>query len=95
MTELKDKELREIFALFSDKAPADVRVTDTGRGEKDFRHAAIFTAEDGERLVIKLSDNDFTSPKGEGYGRGQPRNTERWVTTAPGYSPRGTVLSLT
>ncbi len=58
-----DKELKDIFALFSDKEPTAAEVMDTGRGEADFRHAVIFTAADNEKLVIKLSDNDFTSPE--------------------------------
>ncbi len=87
MTELKDKELREIFALFSEKAPADVWVTDTGRGEKDFRHAAVFTAEDGERLVIKLSDNDFTSPERIGVWQRTAAEYRALGYYSPGISP--------
>ncbi|MBR1740052.1 MAG: hypothetical protein IJ737_07155 [Ruminococcus sp.] len=57
-----DKELKSIYSLFSCKEPFDVTITDTGRDENDLRVAAVFTDSEGGRLVIKLSDNDFTSP---------------------------------
>lgn len=57
------KELKSIFALFSDKEPVSYEIIETGKGETDLRCTLIFTADDGSRLVIKLSDNDFTSPE--------------------------------
>ncbi|MBR1421886.1 MAG: phosphotransferase [Ruminococcus sp.] len=63
MTVPIDKELKDLFALFSDKEPTDAELIDTGRSETDFRNAVIFTTADNDRLVIKLSDNDFTSPE--------------------------------
>ena len=58
-----DKELRGIFRLFSDKMPLSFDTVETGKSETDYRCAVTVTAEDGEKLVIKLSDNDFTSPE--------------------------------
>lgn len=57
-----DKELTIIFALFSEEKPVSFEVISTGRSETDFREAVIVTAESGSKLVLKLSDNDFTFP---------------------------------
>ena len=57
-----DKELERIFARFSDEVPESFRVISTGRSETDFRDTVIVTAVSGNRLVLKLSDNDFTFP---------------------------------
>ena len=58
-----DKELCRIFARFSDDTPASFEVISTGRSKNDFRDTVIVTAESGSKLVLKLTDNDFTFPE--------------------------------
>lgn len=58
-----DKELSEIFRLFYYSTPVSCNIIDTGRGEEDFRNVLILELENGEKSVLKLSDNDFTSPE--------------------------------
>ncbi len=53
--------LREIFSLFSDKEPTGCKIIDSGHGESDFRHNVIFETASGQKLVIKLSCNSFTT----------------------------------
>jgi len=57
------KEISDIFALFFNSAPRSIDIIDTSRGEADFRKVILATLENGERAVIKLSDNDFTLPE--------------------------------
>ena len=57
------QETADIFALFYNSAPRSTEIIDTSRGEADFRKVILATLENGERAVIKLSDNDFTSPE--------------------------------
>ncbi len=56
-------ELTDIFALFYDSPVRSYEIIDSGRGETDFRHVIIAELENGEKAVMKLSDNDFTSPE--------------------------------
>ncbi|MBR3098269.1 MAG: hypothetical protein IKH18_01685 [Clostridia bacterium] len=52
----------EIYQLFFEGTPSFFSVIDTGRNDADFRTALFVTASSGDRYVIKLADNDFTSP---------------------------------
>ena len=54
--------IREVYARFFDGAPASAEVIDTGRGDGDFRHTVILTTEEGEKRVLKIAANEFTSP---------------------------------
>ena len=56
-------EMKDIFALFSGEEPTGCAVIDSGHGERDFRHNLIFDTAGGQRLVIKLSKNCFTTPE--------------------------------
>lgn len=56
-------EIRAIFKLFSDEDPVYVSEIDTSRGDDDFRKTFIIEVEGGERLVLKLAANDFTTPQ--------------------------------
>ena len=58
-----DKELCRIFARFSDDSPVSFEVISTGRSKNDFRDTVIVTAVSGNKLVLKLTDNDFTFPE--------------------------------
>ncbi len=53
--------LHNIFKLFTDRTPVDWEIINTSHGESDFREAVIARFADDSKLVIKLSDNDFTS----------------------------------
>ena len=57
-----NKELYDIFELFTDKKPISFETIDSSRGESDFREVVIAELETGEKMVIKLADNDFTFP---------------------------------
>ena len=59
----QDTAFNQIFALFFDDAPTEVRVIDTGRGEDDFRVTFIVETDAGNKVVLKLADNDFTFPE--------------------------------
>ena len=56
-------EIRSVFSLFFDGAPAAVREIDTSRGDADFRATFIVETASGGKAVIKLADNDFTFPE--------------------------------
>lgn len=56
-------EIGEISELFFDEPLTSFEIIDTGRGEDDFRKVVIAELESGGKRVIKLSDNDFTSPE--------------------------------
>ena len=58
-----DRELVDIFRLFFDEQPVSFDIIDTGRSETDFRNAVIVSTAEGNRYVLKLSDNDFTFPE--------------------------------
>lgn len=57
-----DEEIKKIFSLFFDSAPANVRAIDTSRGDDDFRMTFIIETDSHQKYVLKLADNDFTSP---------------------------------
>ncbi len=52
-----------IFKLFTDRRPIDFRTINTSHGESDLREVIIARFADDSKLVIKLSDNDFTYPE--------------------------------
>ncbi len=52
----------DIFMLFFDSIPATYQIIDTSRSDTDFREVIIAELENGEKAVVKLSDNDFTDP---------------------------------
>lgn len=60
--------MKEIISIFTDKKIAAHSVKDTSRGKDDFRLAVFVKFEEAETdlpydLVIKLADNDFTTPE--------------------------------
>ena len=59
----QDTAFNRIFALFFDETPVAVRTIDTGRGEDDFRVTFIVETDAGNKVVLKLADNDFTFPE--------------------------------
>lgn len=52
-----------IIKLFTDNPIIDWETINTSHGEEDFREVIIARFADDIRLVIKLADNDFTSPE--------------------------------
>ena len=50
-----DSELLNVFSKFFDEKPAAVKITDTGRGDEDFRNTAIVDTEAGNRYVLKIA----------------------------------------
>ncbi len=58
-----DSEILNVFSKFFDEKPAAVKITDTGRGDEDFRNTAIVDTEAGNRYVLKIAANDFTFPE--------------------------------
>ncbi len=58
-----ERELKKIFRLFFDEAPASFRTLITSRDSSDFRETVIAAAGSGKKYVIKLADNDFTFPE--------------------------------
>lgn len=52
-----------IINLFADKSPINWDTINTSHGGSDFREVIIARFADDSRLVIKLSDNDFTYPE--------------------------------
>ena len=61
-----DKELMGIFSLFFDDEPISAKMIDTSReysGIKDIRHTFIIDTLSGEKRVIKLCKNSFTTPE--------------------------------
>lgn len=61
--ELIDDEIKAIFALFFDESPIEQKIIDTSRGEDDFRNAVIISTQAGNRYVLMITENDFTSPE--------------------------------
>jgi hypothetical protein len=57
------EEIKEIFSLFFDDTPNEVRLIDTSRGDADFRATFIIGTSLGSKYVLKLADNDFTFPE--------------------------------
>ena len=58
----ENKELTLIFQLFSEELPIKYEIQNTSRSEIDFRETIIAERKSGDKIVIKLSDNDFTFP---------------------------------
>lgn len=58
-----NKELSDIFALFSDDDPVSFEIIDSSRSETDFRHVIIAVSANGTKSILKLADNDFTFPE--------------------------------
>ena len=58
-----EQELKAAFSLFFDTLPVRWEIKNTSHGESDFREAVIAECNDGSRAVLKLADNDFTSPE--------------------------------
>ena len=54
--------LEGILRLFFDGAAAPYQVINTSRDEADFRETVLVETEAGRRFVLKLADNDFTTP---------------------------------
>ena len=61
-TDQENKKLDFIFQLFSEELPIRYEIQNTSRSDTDFRETIIAEWKSGEKLVIKLSDNDFTFP---------------------------------
>lgn len=57
-----DKELQCIFRLFFEELPTKYEIINTSRSDTDFRETVIAEWGSRDKFVIKLSDNDFTSP---------------------------------
>jgi len=62
--------LEEVFGLFADEQPTEYEIKNTSHGEGDFREAVIakweagvLPPELGDRMVLKLADNGFTTPQ--------------------------------
>ena len=55
--------VRDVYARFFGGTPASAEVIDTSRGDADFRHTVILTADEGEKRVLKIAANGFTSPE--------------------------------
>ena len=53
----------KIINLFMPGNVKEYRTIDSSRGEEDFRTAIIATMENGEKLVVKLACNSFTTPE--------------------------------
>ncbi len=60
--ETPTKETENIFRMFSDDALISCRHINTSREDSDFRETIIAETGSGNKLVIKLADNDFTFP---------------------------------
>lgn len=58
-----DNETEIVFKSFFDEAPLSWQTINTSRDESDFRETLIVTTASGEKMVIKLADNDFTYPQ--------------------------------
>lgn len=61
--ELINDEIKAIFLLFFNEIPVEQKIIDTSRGEEDFRNAVIISTQAGNRYVLKITENDFTSPE--------------------------------
>ncbi len=52
----------EIFALYDRQEPVRYEITDTSRGDADYRKA-VFAEYPDRKIVIKITANDFTTPE--------------------------------
>lgn len=58
--DLEDKDLIRAFQLFFEELPVEYEIKNTSHGESDFREAVIAQWNNGEKYVLKFTDNDFT-----------------------------------
>ncbi len=58
-----NKELTDISRLFFDAVSDSYEIIDSSRSEADFREVVIAKLGTGEKVVLKLADNDFTFPE--------------------------------
>ena len=58
-----DQEIIDIFSLFLDETPVSAELIDTSRGEEDFRNTYIIGTAEGNRIVLKITANEFTFPE--------------------------------
>lgn len=56
-------EIVNIFSMFFDAIPISYQDINTSMGDSDFRETIIVETESGNKWVVKLADNDFTSPE--------------------------------
>ena len=54
--------ISSVFSLFSDSKPVDYSIKNTSHGDTDFRETVICDCSSGNKLVLKIIDNEFTSP---------------------------------
>ena len=54
-------DILSIIKMFTAEAVSEYNIKDSSRGDSDFREAVFVTAESGNRLVIKLACNAFTT----------------------------------
>lgn len=52
---------RSVASLFTSEVIKDIRTTDTSHGEADYREAMIVQLDSGEKMVIKVAANAFTT----------------------------------
>ena len=57
-----DETIKSIFTTFFDEEAVNAQIIETSRGEDDFRQTVIIDTDRGNKLVLKLADNDFTFP---------------------------------
>ena len=74
-----EQELHSVFLQFFEELPLSYEIKNTGRGEDDFREAIIAYWASGERFVLKLADNSFTTP----------HRIRTWVRTIETYQSLG------
>ena len=55
------KEYGSLFTRFDREIPSHIEIKNTSRGESDFRETLLARWENGEKLVLKLACNDFTT----------------------------------
>lgn len=55
------EEYGPLFARFDREIPSHIEIKNTSRGESDFRETLLARWENGEKLVLKLACNDFTT----------------------------------
>ncbi len=57
-----DDEIASVLALFTADTLLHYKLVNSSHGEQDFRETAICELSTGQKLVLKIVDNDFTSP---------------------------------
>ena len=58
-----DQEIIDVYSLFFDGTPVSAKLIDTSREEEDFRNTFIIETGDGNRVVLKITANEFTFPE--------------------------------